>query len=224
MTRTRVLIADSLPIFRSGVRNLLGREGDFEVLEAATGEEAELVASQEVPDIVLVDLDLPPAGAVPVVRRFGERGPTRAIVWAFDPQPDAVLDAVRAGAQGVLHKEITPAGLLRALRGVINGEAPLARDLAGRMIEALHRSEERERARERTAMLSAREREVLSLVAAGARNRQVAASLGISEFTVKRHMQNILQKLGVASRMAASDFYRAAFTVADELVRLREPA
>jgi DNA-binding NarL/FixJ family response regulator len=133
------------------------------------------------------------------------------VVWSFDPAPQTVLDAVRAGASGYLHKEIAPQGLVRSLRGIVRGEAALARDLACRMIEALHRLEKTQRARERAAALSVREREVLSLVAGGARNRQVATALTISEFTVKRHMQNILEKLGVPSRRAAAALYRSAY-------------
>ena len=103
------------------------------------------------------------------------------------------------------------------MRGVINGEAPLSRDLATLMIEALHGLEDRDRTRERLAMLSSREREILSYVSEGARNRQIASALTISEFTVKRHMQNILGKLGVQSRRAAGDFYR---TAAGDLARV----
>ncbi len=224
MTPTRVLIADPLPIFRSGVANLLRREGDFEILEAATGEEAEHVASQGCPDVVLVDLDVPPGGAVPLVRRLRDLCGGHTIVWGFDPDPNAILAAIRAGASGFLHKEIAPAGLLRALRGVVVGEAPIARDLAGRLIDALHRFDDEAEARELAACLSRRELEVLELAAAGARNREIAGSLGISEFTVKRHMQNILAKLGVHTRHAASEFYRAVFPVQRELDALRRPA
>jgi DNA-binding NarL/FixJ family response regulator len=133
------------------------------------------------------------------------------IVWSFEATRETVLSAIRAGASGYLHKEISPQGLVRSLRGVVEGEAPLSRDLATLMIQALHALEEQTTARERAAVLSAREREVLNLVALGARNREIAASLFISEFTVKRHMQNILQKLELPSRSAAAQFYRAAF-------------
>ena len=99
---------------------------------------------------------------------------------------------------------------MRALRALPRGEAPLSRDLAGAMIEALHRQEAHSQLEARLALLSAREREVLELVASGTRNYSIAESLSISEFTVKRHVQNILGKLGVASRAAAGAIYRAA--------------
>ena len=93
----------------------------------------------------------------------------------------------------------------------MQGEAPLSRDLATLMIDALHGLDERTRARDRASVLSPREREVLDFVARGARNKQIATALVISEFTVKRHVQNILHKLEVTSRQAAATFYNDAF-------------
>lgn len=212
MRRTRILVADSLTIFRAAVRNLLARESDFEVVEAASFEEVVRSIDDKCPDIALIDLDLPPHGGVEAVAELAERCPAYTIVWSFEPSRETVLAAIRAGATGYLHKEISPAGLVRSLRGVVHGEAPLSRDLASLMIDAIHGLEERDRVRERASVLSAREREVLELVAQGARNKQIAAALTISEFTVKRHMQNILQKLGLPSRRAAAAFYRSAFS------------
>lgn len=211
MKRTRVLVADPLAIFRSGVRGLLAREGDFEVVEAASLPEVIQAVAHDCPDIALIDLDLPPGGGVAAVTRLSEQCSTRTIVWSFDPSRESVLAAIRAGAIGYLRKEISAPGLVRSLRGSARGEAPLSRDLATLMIEAIHGLEERVRAREQAALLSAREREVLDLVAKGARNKQIATALYISEFTVKRHVQNILQKLGVPSRGAAAAFYRSTF-------------
>ena len=117
-----------------------------------------------------------------------------------------------AGAHGFLHKQISPAGLVRALRGALQGEAPLSRELVPVLIGALHGAAERADALARAGALSAREHEVLDLVARGARNREIAAALAISEFTVKRHVQNILQKLELPSRAAAAALYRTAFS------------
>lgn len=211
MNRVRVLVADSVPIFRAGVRNLLARESDFDVVEAADFQAVSAVIDSACPDIALIDLDLPPEGGVPAVTELAKRCSTDMIVWSFEPTRETVLDAIRAGASGYLHKEISPQGLVRSLRGVAQGEAPLARDLATLMIDALHVFEERASARERAAVLSAREREVLGLVAHGARNREIASSLFISEFTVKRHVQNILHKLEMPSRRAAAAFYSSAY-------------
>ena len=211
MTRTRILVADSLRIFRAGVHNLLARESDFEVVEAADLDEVLAAIEGNCPDIALIDLELPPTGGVAAVQRLSRRCSTYTIVWSFQPTREMVLAAIRSGAHGFLHKEISPDGLIRALRGVVQGEAPLSRDLASLMIDALHGLDEKTEARDRAAVLSAREREVLDLVAQGARNKQIAAALAISEFTVKRHVQNILQKLELPSRRAAAHFYETAF-------------
>jgi DNA-binding NarL/FixJ family response regulator len=211
VTRTRILVADSVPLFRAGVRNLLVRESDFEVVEAADLDEVTLAIDDACPDIALIDLELPPRGGVAAVRELAKSCSTHMIVWSFEATRETVLAAIRAGASGYLHKEITPYGLVRALRGVVEGEAPLSRDLATLMIDALHAHEAQTTARERAAVLSAREREVLDLVARGARNRDIAGALFISEFTVKRHMQNILHKLELPSRRTAAAFYRSAY-------------
>jgi DNA-binding NarL/FixJ family response regulator len=199
MTRTRVLVLDPLPIFRAGVRKLLKRESDFEVVEAGSVEEAR---SHEPLDIALVDANL-----VSAVELSGD---VRIVVWSFTPTPEDVLAAIRAGAVGYLHKEISASGLVRALRALPQGEAPLSRDLAALMIEALHRHDARTQVQARLAVLSAREREVLELVARGTRNGAIGETLAISEFTVKRHVQNILAKLELGSRVAAAALYKEA--------------
>ena len=217
MRRTSIVVADAGPIFRAGVRHLLGRESDFEVFDASTLPDLAQTLEQRTPDIALVDLELPPAGGVAAVAQLAPLYETRMIVWSFEATREIVLAAVTAGAKGFLPKEISPAGLIRSLRGVVRGEAPLSRGLATLMIDAVHGLEERDRVRERAVVLSAREREVLELVARGARNRQIAQALSISEFTVKRHMQNILHKLDLPSRTAAGLFYRSAFESAGML-------
>lgn len=224
MRRTRVLVADSLAIFRAGVRNLLARESDFEVVEAGKLDDVVQAVDEQCPDIALIDLDLPPIGGVAAVTVLSERCSAHTVVWSFEPNPDTVLAAIRAGASGYLNKEVSPNGLVRSLRGVGKGEAPLSRDLAALMIEALHELDARARARERAAVLSARERQVLGMVAKGARNKQIAAALYISEFTVKRHMQNILQKLGLGSRTAAAAFYRTAYEPHETPTSISRPA
>jgi DNA-binding NarL/FixJ family response regulator len=211
VNQTRVLVADPLRIFRAGVRNLLLRASDFAVVEVGSLDEMLDAVDERCPDIALIDMELPPLGGVAAVQRLAKRCSAYTIVWSFQPTRETVLSAVRSGAHGFLHKEISPDGLVRALRGVVQGEAPISRDLASLMIDALHGLDERSRARERAGVLSPREREVLDLVAQGARNKQIATTLVISEFTVKRHVQNILQKLELPSRRAAATFYRTAF-------------
>jgi len=208
---TRVVVADPLRIFRTGVHKLLVREGDFEVVEAATLEELAAAVAERVPDVVLLDLDLPPHGGVEATRQIAHASGARVIVWGFGLTRGQVLAAARAGADGILRKEISATGLVRALRGAVRGEAPIARDLASVLLEALHGVDERTNAIERTGQLSPRERQVLGHLAAGARNRDIAVLLAISEFTVKRHVQNILHKLELPSRRAAGALYHKAY-------------
>lgn len=208
---TTILVADPLLIFRSGVRSLLAGERNLVIVEAADATGLERAVAERRPDIALIDLHLPPDGGIAALARLGELRATPAVVWSFEPTPETVVAAIRAGASGYLRKETSRQGLLRALRGIMRGEAPLARDFAGLLVDELHRVAERERARDRASSLSDREREVLELVAHGRSNREIAARLYISELTVKRHMQNILRKLNVSSRGAAGACYRAAF-------------
>lgn len=208
--RTKVLVADPFAIFRAGVHNLLKRENDFTVVEAEDLPAIQKLVGAKCPDIALIDLELPPLGGVAAVEWLEEHCTTHTIVWSFEPTRDSVLGAVHAGASGYLRKDISPDGLVRSLRGVVRGEAPLSRDLATLMIDAIHQLRDREGTRERLFALSSRECEVLEHVARGARNRQIASELTISELTVKRHVQNILGKLELGSRREAGDFYLAA--------------
>ena len=174
MIQRRVLIADGAPLFRSGVRHLLTREGDFVLTEASDFDELMQAMEHEAPEIALIDLDLPPYGGVAAVGHLAAQSATRLVVWGFEAEREKVLEALTAGADGFLDKAISPTGLMRALRGMSRGETPLPRELVTVVVDAVHDFEARDRARERVVVLSAREREVLALVATGARNRQIA--------------------------------------------------
>jgi DNA-binding NarL/FixJ family response regulator len=206
-----VVVADSLLVFRSGVRTLLAGEPDLDLAEVVDADELERVGRERQPAIALIDLNLPPDGGLAALRRLRRVCPCVAVVWSFEPTRETVVEALRAGAGGYLRKELSPEGLLRALRGVLHGEAPLARDFAALLVEELAHVRERQRARDQAAILSQREREVLELVARGASNREIADRLYIAETTVKRHLQNILGKLHLPSRATAGAFYRNAF-------------
>jgi DNA-binding NarL/FixJ family response regulator len=119
------------------------------------------------------------------------------------------VDIVRAGAAGVLSKEISAHGLVRALRGVTRGEAPLSREAATLLVEGVQSIGIAADARNRVGALSTRELEVLDLMSRGHSNRAISLELGLSEFTAKRHVQNILCKLDVHSRLEASATYHS---------------
>jgi DNA-binding NarL/FixJ family response regulator len=158
------------------------------------------------PEVALVDLALPPAGALDAVGRISRNGRTRVLVWSFDPKPADVLVTIAAGACGFLTKEVTASELVTAVRRVAAGEAVLGPDLAGLLVSAVQEAYDGRRSRE--SLLSTREENVLELVSEGLKNREIASVLAISEFTVKRHVQNILRKLELPSRRAAAAFHR----------------
>lgn len=211
MRLVRLLLCDPYSVFRLGVKSIIREERDFEVIEAGSLRELdECLDLGPAPDLALVDLDLPPRGAfdaLPLLRKAGI--PT--IVWSQRERlsPEVAFDIVRSGATGVLSKEMSAAGLVRALRGVARGEAPLGREIVALLIEGMHSATEGVRARSQMGSLSSREREVLELVSEGRSNKEIAAELFVSEFTAKRHVQNILRKLGVHSRWEASASYYA---------------
>jgi two-component system response regulator NreC len=219
----RLLLADPYSVFRLGVRSIIRDERDFEVVEAGSLRELdERLEQGPPPDVALVDLDLPPRGAfdaLPMLRKAG----TPTIVWSQQERlsPEIAFDIVRSGAIGLLSKETSANGLVRALRGVARGEAPLGREIVARLIEGMHSATEGVRARSQMGSLSSREREVLELVSEGRSNKEIAAELYVSEFTAKRHVQNILRKLGVHSRWEASASYYAYVEQAP--ARLRRP-
>jgi RNA polymerase sigma factor (sigma-70 family) len=146
------------------------------------------------------------------------------VLWDYSPDPARILAALRANIFGFLPKTIAPTALARALSGVASGEACLSRELTSDLIEQLARLARRERSRRLTAALSDREREVLELISRGLANRQVAQELYISEYTVKRHVHNILAKLGERSRRAAVAAYRDARGAQDALEALESMA
>lgn len=218
MKRTTVLVADGASIFRSAVRSLLARASDLEVFDAATGDEAVSTAAELRPAVALVDLALPPDGGIETIRRLAAVSPaTTRIAWGKEADPDVVLAAVRAGANGFLEKDIGIEGLVRALRGTEVGEAAFSRTGTAALVGSLHTLDARQRARERASHLTTRERQILTLVASGLRNRDIGADLFISELTVKRHVQNILRKLDQTSRRGAADFYLSSVELADPL-------
>jgi len=194
-----------------GVRAALERAGGFVVSEA--GDETELFEEidRERPDLVLLDLHLPPFGAVAAIGRLEAGQGPRVIAWALEPDGDQVLAALSAGAIGFLTKDMKAESVVRGLHTALEGQSPIRRSLLTGVIGAFQNLERRDRYGERAIKLSSRELEVLGLIALGTRNRDIAVQLDISEFTVKRHVQNILHKLNVPSRDVAAHIYRSVF-------------
>ncbi len=216
----RVVLADAVPLFRSAFVSVLQGVGGFAVVVVGDTPSFVAAVTAEVPDLAVVDLDLPPAGAFAALEAVRDVEGLEVIVWSAEAKTAAIAAALRAGAIGFLSKDTSAPGLVRALRAAAHGEAALPRKFTRLVIDALHAAEARASARERLATLSVRERKVLQLVADGYTNRRIATELYLSEFTVKRHVHNILAKLDLPSRGdAAALFLAASGLAADDLAR-----
>jgi DNA-binding NarL/FixJ family response regulator len=203
----RVVVAEDQPVVRAGFRALLDAEPDIAVVgEAASGAEAlEQVRSLR-PDLVVMDIRMPGMDGLEATRLIGEDellAATRVLVLTTFELDEYVFGALRAGASGFLLKGGEPAELLRAVRVVASGEALLAPSVTRRLIEAYAARPESARAVSPDGLeeLTAREGEVLRLVAAGLTNAEIAEQLQLSPLTAKTHVSRILMKLGARDRV-----------------------
>ncbi|MBD3920117.1 response regulator transcription factor [Paenibacillus sp. PR3] len=216
----RVMLVDDHPHGREGMREILSGDRSFEIIaEAKSGEEALELMEQQQPDLVLMDIRMPGMGGLEATQRIKSRWPAVKIVMVTVSDDIADLfEAIKRGAQGYLLKNITPSQWLEYLRAVAYDEAPMSKELAARLLleftGALGQSgraptnplggSPRPEPRlnvSSTTPLTEREKEILERVAYGDSNREIAATLGISEHTVKNHLKNILQKLHLDNRV-----------------------
>jgi DNA-binding NarL/FixJ family response regulator len=201
----RVLIADDEEMVRTGFRLVLDREEGIEVIaEAGDGDAAVERASELTPDVVLMDVRMPQMDGIAATRRIVRSQPhSRVIMLTTFDEDEYVYDALRAGASGFLLKYAPADELVAAIRVVAAGEAMLAPSITRRLIETFaNRDETRPDARVGT--LTAREREILKLVAQGTSNAEIATTLFVSPATVKTHVAKILEKLSARDRVQAA--------------------
>lgn len=212
----RVMLVDDHALVRSAVRQALTAP-DVEVVgEAASADEALLVAPDLRPDVLLLDINLPGSDGLHVLRELRPRLPdTKIVMLTVSSDRRDLLDAVREGAAGFLTKDLNPDALLRAVRGIRRGDLPMSRGMAAEVVRAL--ASRHPAGQPRTAedddvlgLLSAREGEVLRHLAAGRTDREIGEQLGISPRTVETHVGSILHKLGVRNRAEAARRYREA--------------
>lgn len=199
----RILIVDDHTVVRRGLRALLGTEPDMEIVgEAENGREAIDRAAQLEPDVVLMDLVMPEVSGVEATRRIVlQNKKTRVLVLTSFGGDDKLFPALKAGAQGYLLKDATPEELVRAIRGVVHEESTLTPSVARRLLREMSKDPA---AMTRLESLTARETEVLQLIARGMSNGSIADRLCISEATARTHVSSILGKLNVASRTQAA--------------------
>ena len=200
----RVLIADDHPIVREGFGAIVNAEADIQVVaQASDGVEALEQAAEANPDVALMDLRMPTMGGAEAIRRLRQANPNlRAIVLTTYDDDEAIYEAIRAGARGYLLKDVRPKDLVRAIRRVHAGGSLLQPVVVERLLDRLGPEDADDEA-EPVEALTPRELEVLQIMARGARNRDIAQELVISERTVKIHVANIIAKLGVTNRTAA---------------------
>lgn len=201
----RVLIADDQALVRAGFRVLLDSEGDIRVVgEAANGEEAVALARHERPDVVLMDIRMPVLDGLEATREITsdpELGSVRIMILTTFESDENVFAALRTGASGFLLKDTEPAELLRGVRLLAAGEALLSPSVTRRLIAELAlRSAGTALAPDRLEVLTAREREVMALVANGLSNAQIAERLTVSPATAKTHVSRAMTKLGARDR------------------------
>jgi DNA-binding NarL/FixJ family response regulator len=205
-----VVVADANSAFRSAVVGALECATEIRAVPAAATEVFGLVDRLQ-PAVVLADVDLPPGGRFEAIARIKRRAPmTQTVAIVTAPDREVVLAVVRAGARGIIERTVHSTSLVRVVRHAAAGEITLPRQHSGYVLDELARAERGLDARAALIRLSSREREVLALIVKGLRNREIAVVLSISELTVKRHVHNMLEKLGVPTRSAAVSLAVAA--------------
>ena len=195
-----VLVAEDHDIVREGLEALLETEGDFEVVaQAKTGREAVAMTREFHPQVILMDIDMPGLNGVEATRQIVLGDPkARILILSSHAQTEYIENALAAGAIGFLDKQVSAETLGKAIREIEEGRAYFSPSIEGRMREDMNRRRTREGGvTTKGAKLTARETEVLQLIAEGSLNKQVAGALGISIKTVEKHRQNMMDKLNI---------------------------
>lgn len=200
----RVMLVDDHVFWRHGLRQIINAEPGMNVVaEAGDGQEAMRKAISAKPDVILMDVNMPGVGGVEATRNIAGQLPNARIVMLTVSDTDENLfDSIRSGAVGFLTKDITPEALINAIRTTREGESTLSPFIAARVVRFLQKGGPEAKSKS-TECLTDREQEILQLISRGARDREIADQLYISESTVKKHVQNVLRKLHARNRVEA---------------------
>ncbi len=206
----RILIADDHPIFRDGLKRLLESERDFKVVgEACDGVEAVNMVRQLKPEILLLDLAMPRRPGLEALREMStDATSVRVILLTAAAEKDQIVEALQLGARGVVLKDSATQILLKSIRAVMNGEYWVGRESVSNLVQYLRVlvGSSSSTARQRRYGLTPRELEIVSAVVAGYANKEIAEHFKISEDTVKHHLSNIFDKVGVSTRLELALF------------------
>jgi DNA-binding NarL/FixJ family response regulator len=202
VTNARIVLVDDHPVVRQGLRALLEAEPDFRVVaEAGDGLEALQVIERERPDVLIIDVLLPTLNGLEVARRVSQSSPgTKVIILSMHANEAYVLEAFKNGVSGYVLKESRGDDLVQAVREVYRGDRYLSPPLSERAIDIYRKAKSKTGSLEPYDTLTAREREVLHMVAEGFSNPQIAARLSISPRTVESHRANMMRKLNLRTQ------------------------
>lgn len=206
MHHIRVLIVDDHTLFRSGVKLVLQRQEGFTVVgEAGDGLEGVKRAKQLKPDVVLLDLHMPGTSGLEALRLLAEEVPSAQVVMlTVSEDAEDLLEALRAGARGYLLKNIDTEFLVDAIQRAARGESVMSPQMACKLADAMRQPVKGTTRDGSEARLTPRERDILHMLARGASNKEIARAFGLAESTVKIHVQSILRKLNLTSRVQAA--------------------
>lgn len=210
MTKTKVCIADDHVLFRDGLVALINQQPDLEVVGVAgDGLEILALARDLMPDLILMDISMPISDGIEgtrLIREFDSR--TIILVLTAQDNDEKLIEAVRAGANGYLVKHTSSDGLLRAMRAALAGEVPMPRHLMRGLLKEFNKLTVNLPASAPSTTLTFREVQVLELIASGASNQQISDQLGVSLYTIKSHVRNLISKLGAKNRWDAVQIAR----------------
>jgi len=201
--KIRVLLVDDHTLFRSGIKSLLQRTDDFEVVgEAGDGLEGIKRVRSLKPDVALLDLHMPGVSGLEAVKVISEEMPeVNVLMLTVSEDAQDLMDALRAGASGYLLKNIETATLIEAIRKAAQGESVVSQQMTAKLIQGVRNPPKQEAAAVERDRFSPRERDILASLAQGESNKEIARKLDLAESTVKIHVQNIFKKLNMSSRV-----------------------
>jgi DNA-binding NarL/FixJ family response regulator len=205
-SRISVLIADDHPLFRQGIKQILELENDITVVaQAANGDEAVRLTREHKPDVILMDINMPGSNGLQAIKEIKDENiNSKIIVLTIHEDREYLIKTIQMGAEGYVLKDAEPSVLIDAIRSVHQGQSYIQPNMTKELVKEFNRLTLHGRERNGENRLTAREREVLKLIAEGMINKEIATKLYISEKTVKNHVSSIFRKLNVSDRTQAA--------------------